>query len=101
MINAYLTDTMAIIRSGGYDIEGEPLTPTNIPVAGRFVNKSRLVKKQSNPAGEEVVASASIMLALQSLTLEDRILYNGVEYAIVSIEKKRHFSEVFLEVWVN
>ena len=98
MINAYMTDTIIIHRSGGNDKWGEPLADTETTVKGKFEIGTALVK---DIKGENVYASASVMLASQTLTHEDRIEFDGKEYVIINMAKPRDFSWGFLEVFLK
>lgn len=90
MINVYLSDNIVLIQSEGVDKWGEPLSPTEISLKALIDYKTRLVR---NFAGEEVVASARIMLKNMILSHNDKIKFDDIEHAILNIAKKKDFSK--------
>jgi len=108
MSGAYDVDEITIVRYGGYDSWNEPLASTDIKVKGKIEYKTRLVR---NLEGEEVVSSAKILLPEtiddvlgRDLTHEDVLKFDGVEHAILSINKPKAFSSFFVfkyEVFVS
>lgn len=95
MIDDYLVQDATLIVTPRLSL-GESGTPveTAIKVLERGAN--RLVKDHS---GEEVLSSKTLLMAIRTLSLEDRIrLDDGNEYTIASIEKARDFSPRFLIV---
>ena len=106
MINAYLTDSVTIVRNNGYDSWNEPLAVTNIAVKGRVEYKTRLVKDFK---GEEVVSMASVLLHQsintlvgRYLTHEDWLTFDGVQHSVVNLGRPKDlaFSGLFYEVFV-
>ena len=95
MINAYMTDIITISRTT-YDTWG---TATNVDTEskGRFEFKTKLVR---NMAGEQVVSSANVMLPVVTIGHQDKIIYRGVTYSILSIEEKKDFSSRFLLIYL-
>jgi len=97
LISAYLVDDITIIKHGGVDSWGEPLTPANIGVKGKIIYKTKLIR---NIAGEEVVSSAMVYLLDRELTHEDRLKFDGVEHVILRIDKPKAFSNPHLEIYL-
>jgi hypothetical protein len=91
MISAYMTDDITIQRIA-YGSWGTS-TPTNVAVKGRFEFKTKLVR---NMAGEQVVSSANVILPVMVLGHQDKVVYSGVTYSILTIELKKDFSNRFL-----
>lgn len=89
MLNAYLQDNI-IIRKVTYDQWGTPST-SDVSTVGRFIFKTKLVR---NDAGEQVVSSANVLLKPDaSIEHEDKIVYSGKEYSILSIEIGKDFTD--------
>lgn len=113
MISAYCTDDVTIIRSGGHDSWNEPLAPTEIPVKGKIEYKTRLVsdlKGEGVVAGTAGAAMASAMVRFpesidadlgRGLSHEDRLKFDGVEHAILKIDKPKAFSSPIYEVYAS
>jgi len=95
MINAYLVDSITIIKSGGYDEWGEPLETTEINVKGKIEYRTKLIKSL---AGEDVVSNALVYLEDRELSHEDRIKFDDKEHIILRIDKPKAFSGPHLEV---
>jgi hypothetical protein len=93
MINAYMTDTLTL-KTATTDTWGTK-TFVSTTVKGRFEFKTKLVR---NLQGEQVVATARVFLALQTLTHADKIVYEKKEYSILNIEQVKDFSNKFLRV---
>jgi len=97
---AYMVDDLTIIRYGGYDSWNQPLATEAVPVKGKIEYKTRLVKDLK---GEEVVSSASVLLPeavdgvlFRDLIHEDILKFDGVEYAIIRINKPKAFGSYFV-----
>lgn len=113
MISAYCIDDITIIRHGGYDSWNEPLAPTDIDVKGKIEYKTRLVrdlKGEGVVAGTAGAITASVMVRFpgsidtelgRSLIHEDRLKFDGIEHAILKIEKPKAFSNPIYEVYVS
>lgn len=105
MISAYMVDDIIIVRDGGYDSWQEPLASTNIDTKGKIDYKTRMIR---NLEGEQVVSSAMICLHEvntvglmgRELTHEDSLIFDGVEHAILTINKPKAFSNPHYEVFV-
>jgi hypothetical protein len=93
-----MTDSIELHRAGGNDKWGEPLADTVLTIKGRFNIGTALVK---DIKGENVYSSASVMIASQTITHEDRIKFDGKEYVIINIKKPRDFSWGYLEVFLK
>lgn len=112
MISAYCIDDIIIIRSGGKDSWGEPLAPTEIPVKGKIEYKTKLIrdlKGEGVVAGTAGAVTASVMVLFpesindvlfRDLSHEDRLKFDGVEHAILKIDKPKAFSHPIYEVYV-
>ena len=95
MIEDYLTQDATLIVTPRLSLgESGTSVETAIKVLERGAN--RLVKDHT---GEEVLSSKTILMAIRTLSLDDRIrLDDGVEYTIASKEKARDFDPRFLIV---
>lgn len=94
MINAYLQDDITI-RKVTYDQWGTPST-SDTSTVGRFTFKTKLVR---NNAGEQVVSSANVLLKPdESVAHEDKIVYSGKEYSIISIEVQKDFTDRVIKI---
>lgn len=97
MITAYCVDSIGVKTITRDPVYHEP-TETTVQVMGRVEWKTRLVR---NMKGEEVVASAMVYLPLSvTPTHETRIVFEGIDHAIVAIERKSDFSASHWEVWI-
>ena len=96
MINAYLIDTVTI-KTVTRDIHQEPTT-TSTSVKARIKDTTRMVR---NRRGEEVVASAEVLMADRTLDHDDLINFNSEDHHIIKIEKPKDFSQQFLRVYVK
>ena len=106
MINAYLTDSITIVRNNGYDSWNKSLGTTDIAVKGRIEYRTRLVK---DVKGEEVVSMATVLLhesinisVGRSLTHEDWLTFGSIRHAVINVgqPKSLGFSGLFYEVYV-
>ncbi len=94
MINIYCTDSLTI-RRNTYGTWGGVASYTDVAVKGRFEFKTRMVR---NIKGEQVVSSANVYLPMMIIAHKDKIIYNSIEYSILSIEVKKDFSERYILV---
>lgn len=113
MISAYCVDDITIIRYGGYDSWNEPLATTDIDVKGKIEYKTRLVRDITGEgvvAGTAGAAMSSAMVRFpesidsdlgRGLSHEDRLKFDGVEHAILKIDKPKAFSSPIYEVYVS
>jgi hypothetical protein len=98
MIDAYCNDEATLIISGGY-VGGIPEPPTTDTIKTKYFDKQKLVR---NTNGEQVVASGYFLIPKDiTLTNEDRIKIDTVEYIIMTIEKMKDFSQSHYKVWVQ
>ena len=114
MIDAYLVDSITIIKAGGAPTWGEPAGTSNVDVMGKIEYKTKLL---SDLTGEQVVAgtkgaaTASAMVLLpesiendsylgRALSHGDKLKFNGIEHVILKIDKPKAFSDPHYEVWV-
>lgn len=98
VINAYLKDSLTVVRHGAVDQYGTEGATTAEAAAGFVEWKTRLVR---NIKGEEVRAAASILMWYDStLTHEDRIRIGAVEYPIIAIEIVRDFTVRGMRVYI-
>lgn len=95
MLNAYMTDDITIQRVS-YDTWGTS-TPTDVATKGRFEFKTKLVRNQS---GEQVVSSANVLLPVMTLGHQDKVVYGGITYSILTIELKKDFSNRYLLIYL-
>jgi len=99
MINAYCNDMATLVTSGGYDDNGRPNAETESSVKTKYFDKRRLIM---DTKGEQIVASGYFLLPEDTtITNEDKIKIDSVEYIVKSIEKAKHFSQSHYKVWVQ
>jgi len=92
-----MVDTV-IIKTITIDEWGEP-TETESTVKGRIDYKTRMVR---NEKGEQVVSSARIMIDSKvSITHQDKLYFDTRDHAILNINKKKDFSNQYIEVDVT
>lgn len=96
MLNAYMNDNITV-KVTTYGTWGSS-TYTETDIKGYFTQKTKLVR---NLAGEEVVSSANILLPVMTLGHQDKIVYEGKEYSILTIELKKDFSSRYLLVYLQ
>ncbi|MFA5430523.1 MAG: hypothetical protein WC329_05150 [Candidatus Omnitrophota bacterium] len=100
MISAYLTDEIVIRYLSTLD-QWNTGVFNDVTVMARVEWSNKLVR---NTQGELVVASAKVYLSGdidQAPTLADRILIDGVEHAIMRVDKKTAFSTSHYECWIQ
>jgi len=112
MISAYCIDDVTIIRYGGYDSWNQPLAPTEIHVKGKVEYRTKLIsslKGESVVAGTAGAAMAAAIVRLpesidadlgRDLNHEDILKFDGVEHAVLRIDKPKAFSNPIYEVYV-
>lgn len=99
MISAYLRDPLTIVRHGARDQWGSEGATTSEAALGYIEWSTRLVR---NIKGEEVASSANILLAYDAtLTHEDRILIDGVEHSIITIQRVKDFTARAMKVFIS
>jgi len=114
MIDAYLVDSIIIIKAGGAPTWGEPAGTTEVEVMGKIEYKTKLI---ADLTGEQVVAgtkgaamsSAMVLLPesiegdsylTRALSHEDKLKFNGIEHVILKIDKPKAFDNPHYEVYV-
>ena len=114
MIDAYLVDSITIIKAGGAPTWGEPAATLEVDVMGKIEYKTKLTRELG---GEQVVAGttgaamASAMVLLpesietvaylgRALSHQDKLKFNGIEHVILKIDKPKAFSNPHYEVYV-
>ena len=94
MIEDYLTEDATLIVTPRIAL-GESGVPVETSIKVHETGANRLVKSLS---GEEVLSSKTLLMGLRTLSLDDRIRVDGVEYTIASKETARDFGPQFLIV---
>jgi hypothetical protein len=99
MISAYLIDSIQIKYLSALDQWQEP-TWTTVAVKARVEYQNKLIR---NAQGEQVVSAALVYLAgdVTAPTNADRIVIEGIEHAIMRVDKKTHFSRSHYEIWIQ
>lgn len=98
MFNAYMTDTVTLVKRDGTVSWGEK-SEIETEVKARVDWKFRMVRDFK---GEQVVSSAIVYLKSTFLKVQDRIKIDGTEYPILSVKKVKSFSKILhLEVYVG
>ena len=99
MITAYLVDDVVIRYLDTLD-PFNTATYTDVAVKARVEWSNKLIR---NTQGEQVVAAALVYLAgdVTAPTNADRITIDGVEHAIMRVDKKTAFSTSHFEVWIQ
>ncbi len=99
MIGSYLIDDVTIRNLVSLDQWNTP-TYTDVAVKARVDWQDRLIR---NAQGEQVVAAARVYLAgdITAPTNADRITIDGVEHAIMRVDKKTDFSVSHYEIWIQ
>lgn len=99
MIQAYLIDSIQIKYLSALDQWQEP-TWTTVAVKARVEWQNKLIR---NGQGEQVVSAALVYLAgdVTPPTNADGIVIEGIEHAIMRVDKKTDFSVSHWEVWIQ
>lgn len=99
MISAYLVDDVVIRYLTALD-QWNTATYTDVSVKARVAWSNKLIR---NSQGEQVVAAALVYLAgdITAPTNADRITIDGVEHAIMRVDKKAAFSTSHYECWIQ
>ncbi|MCK9598016.1 MAG: hypothetical protein M0R06_03180 [Sphaerochaeta sp.] len=99
MIGSYLIDDVTIRNLVSLDQWNTP-TYTDVAVKARVDWQDRLIR---NAQGEQVVSAALVYFDndVAGLTIDDRITIDGVEHAIMRVDKKTDFSTSHYEVWIQ
>lgn len=99
MITAYLVDDIVIRYLDTLD-PFNTATYTDVAVKARVEWSNKIIR---NTQGEQVVAAALVYLAgdITAPTNADRITIDGVDHAIMRVDKKAAFSTSHFEVWIQ
>lgn len=99
MITAYLVDDIVIRYLDTLD-PFNTATYTDVAVKARVEWSNKLIR---NTQGEQVVAAALVYLAgdITAPTNADRITIDGVDHAIMRVDKKAAFSTSHFEIWIQ
>ena len=98
MLSAYLIDPVTLRHMAGRD-EWQTPTWTDLALMGRVEWSNKLIR---NAKGEQVVAAARVYLpaTVAAITNDDRIIIEGVEHAIIEVQKQTDFSMSHWEIWI-
>jgi hypothetical protein len=98
MIDIYMTDPVTLKRLVSKDQWNEPIYEL-VALMGRVDWKTRLVR---NLKGEQVVSMGTVTLprSLAAVSHEDRVIIDGVEHAIIAIQKMADFEFSHWEIYV-
>jgi Phage protein Gp9. len=80
VIKEYLNQTVTLKETIGYNEYGEPVSSEKA-IPCRFERKRKLVRDKQ---GNEVVSEAT-MYCIEPISPDDRVVYNGKEYVVISI----------------
>lgn len=99
MIDAYLIDEVTIKNLVSLDQWQEPTWALTV-VKARVDWQNKLIR---NAQGEQVVSAALVYFDsdVANLTIDDRIIIDGVEHTIMRVDKKTDFSTSHYEAWVQ
>jgi len=98
MISAYLIDDISIKYLTALDQWNVP-TYMTVAARARVEWQDKLIR---NAQGEQVVSAALVYLAgdIVAPTNADKIIIDGVEHAIMRVDKKTDFSTSHFEAWI-
>ena len=99
MIKAYLIDSIQIKYLSALDQWQEP-TWNTVAVKARVEYQNKLIR---NAQGEQVVSAALVYLSGNIIvpTNADRVIIEGIEHAIMRVDKKTDFSTSHYEVFIQ
>jgi len=99
MIGAYLIDSISIKYLTVLDQWNTP-TYSLVAVKARVEYQNKLIR---NAQGELVVSGSLVYLAgdIVAPTTADRIIIDGIEHAIMRVDKKTDFSTSHFEVYIQ
>ncbi len=114
MMNAYMTDTVVLKQSQGADKWGEPLEPVNVSMKARVEYKTRQVTSKT---GQQVIATGIVIMkplkiikdvtgrgadgqGANTISYEDKLIVEGIEYSIARISQEKDFSVRALSVYI-
>lgn len=91
MITAYFIDDLTAIFYEGEDDWGEPAASLDVEMTGYADWKTHWIR---NIAGEQVVSSGIIYVKYsRTFNHKDRVKIDGIEYAILDIQRGTDFSD--------
>ncbi len=100
MIKAYATETVHIVT----ETKNEWGEITDTPAVSVKAHVDWTTRKIFTDEGEEVLARGTVLVDIENEALLSEaklIRFEGADYEIVNINRKRHFSATHLEVWVK
>ncbi len=111
MIGAYLIDNITHRMDKGMDEWQEPNTPADV-TRKAFIDYGE--HRIQNESGEIVVSMAKVYMrpltlivdgfasrAINTIGYKDKIIFDGIEHAIMKISKSRDFSVRSMDVYVT
>lgn len=111
MIGSYLVDSITLRMDKGMDEWQEPNTPEDVSLKA-FIDYGE--HRIQNESGEIVVSMAKVYMrprtvivsgfsarAINTISYKDKIIYDGIEHAIMKISKSRDFSVRSMDVYVT
>jgi hypothetical protein len=85
------------LASNGQDQFGDPLARTETAIAGRFVQKTKLMR---DAEGNETVAT-HLFTTTADISTSDKIRIGGVDYQVVNAEEIKDFTHRGWKVWLR
>jgi len=99
MINAYLNETITLIRAGKPGDYMEPTEPELIDVKARVNWINELIRNQE---GEQVVSAVNVLIKPdEEVYFDDRFKIHEIGYSILKIDKRQDFSARYLKIWLG
>lgn len=111
MIGSYLVDTITHRMDKGMDEWQSPNTPTDVSRKA-FIDYGE--RRIENEAGQVVISMAKVYMrpltiivtgfstrASNTISVKDKIIFDGVEHSILRISKSRDFSVRSMDVYVS
>jgi hypothetical protein len=98
MISAYLIDPITVRYLSTLD-QWNTATYSDVATMARIEWSDKLIR---NAKGEQVVSAALVYLGgdIVAPTNADRIVIEGIEHAIMRVDKKTDFSISHYEIWI-
>lgn len=86
-IETYTSQTVQRYPRSGYDSQGKPSFGSASSVLCRFTESTERIK---DAAGNEYIIDAKMWVdADQTMALEDKIVYNSINYKVVFVKENR------------
>ena len=111
MIGTYLVDSITHRMDKGMDKWQEPNTPTDV-TRKAFIDYGE--RRIENEAGQVIISIAKVYMrplaiivsgfaarASNTISYKDKIIFDGIEHAILRISKSRDFSVRSMDVYVS